>query len=39
MITKESLIEARESINEAALKIKQQYSNSKESKKIILVNA
>ena len=37
MITKESLIEARESINEAALKIKQQYSNSKELKKIIVV--
>ena len=37
MITKESLIEARESINEAALKIKQQYSNSNESKKIIVV--
>ena len=37
MITKESLIEARESINEATLQIKQQYPSSNETKKILFV--
>lgn len=37
MITKESLIAERESVNQAVLKIKQQYSNSPTTKKIILV--
>lgn len=39
MITKESLIAERESVNQAVLKIKQQYSNSSTTKKIILVGA
>jgi len=37
MTTKESLIEARNSVNEALLKIKQKYSNSTEIKKLIIV--
>ena len=37
MITKESLIEAKESTNEAILKIKQKYSCNPESKRILFV--
>lgn len=37
MITKESLIAERESVNQAILKIKQQYSNSSTTKRTIIV--